>query len=423
MNPTEEVQSTRLPPWLLLLGVLIFTLLVRGAILYLRPSGLSVDTDLYRVLAENVRDFGVFGDHETPSAYRPPLYPLVLATLPRVIHVSAPAIGLLHLVIGLATVALVFQLAKEWQLGPLAWLPAVVVACDPILLVQSVQIMSETLATLLAVVGLWMLTRFSKQPTPLWAAAVGASLALATLCRPVFVVWLLLVIPVVLLQRLSWKERTTNVALFLLASLIVVGPWAWRNQKQFGRPIFTTTHGGYTLLLANNRDLYRYYKEDESGLPWSPQPDYSTWVLQYVLENPGDDELAFDAACYTAAKECIGTETRTFAYSCLVRVGSLWGILPRQVTSPESVKVKAYRYTVALWYLLIFTLAAVGVFIKSRELVATPWLWGVLLCVSFTMVHAVYWSNLRMRGPIMPVVALLAAAGLAYIWARSTERK
>jgi hypothetical protein len=38
--------------------------------------------------------------------------------------------------------------------------------------------------------------------------------------------------------------------------------------------------------------------------------------------------------------------------------------------------------------------------------------WGVLLCVAFTGVHAFYWSNLRMRAPLMPFVAVVAAATL-----------
>ena len=42
-----------------------------------------------------------------------------------------------------------------------------------------------------------------------------------------------------------------------------------------------------------------------------------------------------------------------------------------------------------------------------------PWLFGVVLAVGFTAVHCVYWTDLRMRAPLVPVVALLAAAGAA----------
>jgi hypothetical protein len=35
----------------------------------------------------------------------------------------------------------------------------------------------------------------------------------------------------------------------------------------------------------------------------------------------------------------------------------------------------------------------------------------MMLIVCFVAAHTVYWSNLRMRGPIMPAVCLLATVG------------
>ena len=37
------------------------------------------------------------------------------------------------------------------------------------------------------------------------------------------------------------------------------------------------------------------------------------------------------------------------------------------------------------------------------------WLWGLLLVACLTAVHAVFWTDMRMRAPVMPVVALAAA--------------
>jgi len=34
---------------------------------------------------------------------------------------------------------------------------------------------------------------------------------------------------------------------------------------------------------------------------------------------------------------------------------------------------------------------------------------GVTLLVTLTLIHLVYWSNMRMRAPLMPMVYLLAA--------------
>jgi hypothetical protein len=39
----------------------------------------------------------------------------------------------------------------------------------------------------------------------------------------------------------------------------------------------------------------------------------------------------------------------------------------------------------------------------------------LLLLVAFSLVHTVYWSNVRMRAPLVPAIALLAATG----WTRA----
>ena len=45
-----------------------------------------------------------------------------------------------------------------------------------------------------------------------------------------------------------------------------------------------------------------------------------------------------------------------------------------------------------------------------------PWVWGMLLVLSFSLVHAFYWTDMRMCAPLMCVVALAAAHG----WRAST---
>lgn len=72
------------------------------------------------------------------------------------------------------------------------------------------------------------------------------------------------------------------------------------------------------------------------------------------------------------------------------------------------------RYAVGLWYLLELPLAGLGLAVWIRRRGQAGWLWWFLLALSFTAVHAVYWTDMRMRAPLMPGVAVAAAAG---IWA------
>jgi len=46
---------------------------------------------------------------------------------------------------------------------------------------------------------------------------------------------------------------------------LVLSPSMIRNLALFGEPVWTTTHGGYTLALANNPV---YYRNVLDGEPW-----------------------------------------------------------------------------------------------------------------------------------------------------------
>ncbi|MDX1402470.1 MAG: M20/M25/M40 family metallo-hydrolase, partial [Kiloniellales bacterium] len=52
-----------------------------------------------------------------PTAFRPPLYPLLLAAIGWGDRVPAVAVGILHLLLGVATVGLVEALSRRWDLA------------------------------------------------------------------------------------------------------------------------------------------------------------------------------------------------------------------------------------------------------------------------------------------------------------------
>ena len=107
-----------------------------------------------------------------------------------------------------------------------------------------------------------------------------------------------------------------------------------------------------------------------------------------------------------------------FVYACFYRIVQLWNPLPHQVSEDESLLHRVLRYAVAVWYVAVFAAAVCGIRVLGFGVVRTPWLWGVLLCLVFTGAHTFYWSNLRMRAPLMPFVCLLAAVGVRAVVAR-----
>lgn len=404
-----------------LLILLAVALIVRAVFLLATPHALESDPDAYRYLAENLLERGVFGYGEHPTAYRPPLYPLMIAPLVALGEWSRVAIGVLHVLLGVATVALVYRLAERWGLACLSLIPAALVAIDPLLLMQSTLIMTETLATFLAVAALLGITTAAQQPTPARAALAGGAAALAALCRPTFLPWMALCALALPWFADRWAGRAKLFAVFTLAAAVVLSPWVLRNQFWFGRPIAGTTHGGYTLLLANNPWLYEHLRTSQWRAVWTADELDQWWLARASRTTPAE-ELHADRMAYERAKETIRRDPKTFFYASLLRVGALWSPLPHQVDPQEGDAEQLARYAVCAWYGAEFVLALLGIatVLRLSTFDSRPssswrstWIWGILLALVFTGVHSLYWSNIRMRAPLMPVVAVAAAAGIA----------
>ena len=348
-------------------------------------------------------------------------------------------LGLFHVLLGVGTVWGVLRLGELSGLDPRATLAgALMVAIDPILVNQSVQLMSETLAAFLAMWTLVALARLHREPSVPRSVIAGALAALAALCRPTFLVWLL-VVAVVLPFRLptSRSRALALTAVFLLEAFAVIAPWPLRNLARFGTPIVTTTHGGYTLLLGNNPSFYEYLRSGSWGSVWNANDFHSQWQAELRKRAQGDcaasplpaRPLAADESRAggrdvrargrpTRLRSCLAGNSRRagmFGYACLVRVGRLWSVLPHQLSEAESTSRRGLRYAVAVWYTAQFALAIVGAWSLGRKWLASPWVWSLLLVATFTAVHTVYWTDMRMRTPLVGVVCLLAAVGGAQL--------
>lgn len=469
------------------LKVLALACGVRTAFLFLWPDVFVADPDAYRVLAETLDRFGVLGVpssdgiHARATAFRPPLYPWLLSWLVVDGSLSPALVGCFHVVIGGLTATLAYRIVlqiMQWRfVNPpdAKWpeieirggLAALLVACDPILLVQSTAIMTETLATFLAALGWWFWNRrWSRCPKmqrrgrtgPIWMLrrlGLGTVLALAFLCRPTFLVWAVLL----LLGECFWGYRRNRtqprrvwVSAIAMALPLVLAMMSWiiRNQRQVDAPVWATTHGGYTLLLANNPLFYQHI----AASPWRIGPldrrwDASDFLAAHACRYNGDPataefwekkwqviapemptalpkstkglpesttslsggksfraqgvvtEVSDDRYLQRAAIATIQRSPLEFLRSCLVRLARLWSPLPHE--GPE-----VLRIGIGVFYTAVLVVAFWGL-LASRWYCDRLWWPGIALVIALSAVHAVYWSNLRMRAPATIVLAVAVA--------------
>lgn len=420
-----------------------FWFCIRWVFISLASDAFLTDPDAYRLLAVELSANGVFGANSRPTAFRPPLYPSILSFGVSAGHELSPVfIKALHSILGAATCFFTFclTLATQNLLWPTRFkgiseiwgsltdrrpwdffqqviapfMAALLVAIDPILVRQSQLIMTETLATFLAALTLWLMFRAYLDPTPAKLLAVGLGMGLSVLCRPTAIGWGGLFIGAFFLGRLSSKSSNEPLRLrigscllaYLLGLLCFVMPWGLRNQIELNRWIFTTTHGGYTLLLANNNSLYDHFEKTASR-NW----DDTTFQAEWSSKTAGLNELEQDQLANSMARKVIQQRPLLFLKSCLIRLGWLWAPWPNQQNWLVCTGI-------GVWYSLVFGAAFFGAIVSWRQyggFFRNPILMPTAcLILSLSVIHAVYWSNLRMRSVAMPAIYMLACISIPF---------
>jgi len=404
----SAADCTRLAVGKPLAGVLVLATLLRAGVVIWNYDNLSTDTDSYLAIAENLlagEGFCSVAGH--PTAFRPPLYPLLVAVC--LFCGGTFALALVQIALGTATCGLTAVYAARLGFSERTQiLAAGVISLDPLLLIYTSHAMTETLVTFLVTLLLVIAVgQGSKQQSVLSGSLFG----MIVLCRPSLWAFGGLAGGLFLYRSLNsaadGRRRGWQIALFPAGLLIVVCPWAVRNQVVLGRPVVMTTHGGYTLLLANNPVFYA--EVVQGGQVWSSS-SLNEWQteVELSLQMQGlevGDELGRDAAMRRLAFDNIQKSPVHFVQACLLRLQRFWG--PGPATGSGQALI---RFGVCCWYLSVFCLFVVGI-VKNRGNLQHAWL-GLLLVVSLSCVHAVFWSNVRMRAPVSCVLGTLAASAV-----------
>lgn len=452
---------------------------IRFGVLSYAPERLDQDPDAYRRLGEIWSQTGTFGvvpgpdDRDLESsesegeggstsdesvswdlqgasrqvratAYRPPLYPAILAGLDRFGWLDRRGIGGLNWLTGVGSVLILAWLANRFHGRATAWGASVLLAIDPLSLAQSTLAMTETLATFLVLVATVVVWRAHERSTWGWSLLAGLVLGIGALCRPPLLAWaVLLLLWEIGSSILAWRRwhrvpmspqeanlegaprlevpgtfskslwqglavRTLGLSLGLLLAL---APWGLRNFLMLGEFRFTTTHGGYTLFLANNHSFYRALRTFPDPRDWQAKtPEFSRELRTaspHGVKEPGD-ELVQDRLWAAAAWQVVRSDPGGFALSTWTRVTWFWAVSPNM---PESSRGRWVVLGVAFFYGAIFSTTCFSLWTVRQW--GTAWRFLGLLVLVLTLIHAVYWSNPRMRTPISPWICWTAAACLS----------
>jgi hypothetical protein len=238
------------------------------------------------------------------------------------------------------------------------------------------------------------------------SAAAGLVASLAFLTRPEFALFLPAGLAVLLLGR---SRRVACAAVFLLCFALLPAAWTARNVVSLGRPVVATTHGGYTHRLPYNYVFYDRVVQNGGDTWTAADESFGSWSARVAAETAGMSEIARDAHNSRMANAFMISDPPRAAKIACYGAASFWRPWPRAAGTLETVAL-------AVFFIALAILAAAGLaFLRGGG----PFVPVVLyLCAAESLVHMYYWSNVRMRVPFHPLLAVCAGCAVAAILAR-----
>lgn len=350
-----------------------------------------------------------------PTAFRPPLYPVELAAIYRVVGVgSGPerwqAARLIGAVLGAVAVALIFLIALRLWDEPVAVLAGGIAAVYPPLVMAGSSLMSEALFIPL-VLGAVLAALAHRASRHRWRFALltGLLVGLASLTRGNGIVLLVLV---GLLwpgpPRLSVRAARAPLAMVLVA-VITILPWTLRNANELHAFVPVTTETGFALAGTYAPDA-----QAQRAL-WRPPV---AEMLQVWRNAPSANEAAVSGRLSDMAIDYVRAHPASLARTVFWNTARTLNL-----TGPGLERALAHLWGYPRWlaglsvyaFWVLLPLAAIGAFTRAgRRAPLALWACPLLLLVTVVLLLGLT----RYRLPADPFLVLLAALGLRSVWER-----
>jgi 4-amino-4-deoxy-L-arabinose transferase-like glycosyltransferase len=167
--------------------------------------------------------------------------------------------------LGMLSVWGVHALARELFGDRIAAYAALIAAVYPTFVMYTTCIASENAYIPAMLWTVWLGCRTARARRA-WALciATGVVLAAAVLIRSTIVLLLPVLLLVFVLYRREWVGSLGRIALVGATAAVLLAPWCWRNQREFGSFTALSMNGGVNLWMGNH--------EGGDG-DYSPPPD------------------------------------------------------------------------------------------------------------------------------------------------------
>ncbi|MCY3944694.1 MAG: glycosyltransferase family 39 protein [Anaerolineaceae bacterium] len=410
---------------LLAIALRMGVLLALPGVFAFERTGVIQGSSAYDSYARNLLATGIYGQQAgIPDAKLPPLYSVALAGLYALAGRGHLQLGLFHSLLDGVSLLLLAAIGRRlFPQGERAGLLAALgFAFYPYLVFQSLTLIDTSLYICLLHAFLLLMIELRRRESSARAIlrlslAGGVALGLALLTRPALLplapllaLWFLL--------RLDLRQTLRRLAPVGLVALLLLLPWALRNQQLFDAFVPMSTTSGANLWQGNNAETLPTLRAGfDVQWIWIPAPDGRLNARER------------DAALAALALDWLGANPALIPELLWVKFQTQWSIdvTPRRNpvgdALPEGDPVNAYssplfdqigRQVHRLYWGGLLLLALAGLVITRSRWREVSLLWLVQL--SQTLVYVIYHPSTRYRAPTDPLLFLFSASALLAIW-------
>lgn len=428
-----------------------------GFVLLVGQGALSLDEIEYHMLAANVAEgngyrwfFGL------PSTFRPPGYPLLLSVLYFFIGPNYFVARIVQSCIAATIPVFTYLLGREVFSERVGRLGGLFTALYPPLVVHCAALLTENVFIPLLCLAFWLLIRSRSEERPRIHIVASVVVALAIFVRPSFTFFL----PVIWLW-LGLTAQTRQLALKKIAILagiwiLVVAPWCIRNYQHTGKFTYLDTRAGYNLYVGYREgadgsfdmtaaqeliDAFmelnipkiqagldtpltksQVYQRLNAELFSYRHPDFPNHIPEgtYDLSGVESDVLIHEWGL-ERTKEFIRDHPWRALGLMPLKFMSFWNLEHRLFVfaySHNFLGAIPAPLLALLFFLLVAPFAILtlfGVFGASGQRCRVDIVLLLLgLIAYYSAMHSVVFGEARLHYPLVPIIALFAAAGLVH---------
>ncbi len=346
-----------------------------------------------------------------PTCVMAPIYPYLLAGFYFIFgktNLAYILIQILQIMLSLLTFFPLFYIAKKLTSEKIALITVLIFAIYPDFLYSVYAMHPITISTFAVVLIVYLFLRFIENYSLKTTIVLGLTVGFTLLLEPAIISIIILLLIFALFDinsklfdndKIKFQQRFSKTLIIAIITVIVISPWIIRNYYATDGHFVFIKHSGYNLFRGNNEHFTEYK---------SPDPYINKDLRNINKSKEYEQENRYRNYALKYMKKNIGATINNM----LVKTYQFWWF--PKITPQQSPLLRRILY----FPLLIFAFA--GIFFLRKKIYVLSIL--LIPIIGFNILYAITFVLPRYRIPVQPLLFILSAVGIYYIFDKFKKR-